>query len=225
MCQEYFGLPHETLGSARLSRFDVQGLILSNIGRSGYDGLGVGLENIDFWEGSFSFVPMDTRPADASTDVGITGSTLTTDGVNLFHIRYHLGGDSLVLTVDNSGLEPRGQKVQVLRGEEVMKEVTLSEAAFAIDLPPVGVIKSTFQGGCKFEFWKKQKNVEQAFQFSEVISIGIADEEILEADRILITPQQSVDVETFVKLEARAASIRAIIIFDESTTMPLVDET
>lgn len=222
MFQKYFNLPHRTLGKVKLSEFGEQALIISNIGRTGYDGLEIGLENLDFWEGSFSFVPMERRLADASTGIAIAGSTLTGNDTHLFRITYHLGGESLALTVDNSGLEPQGHSIRAFRGEELVKESSLGDASFAIDLPPAEVIKSTFQAGCKFEFWKRQKKVEQIFQFRQSISIAVADEEVLEADKIHIIPQQTIDVEDFLRLESQATNIRAIIIFDEKTTMPVV---
>lgn len=182
--KKYFGLPHDTLGNARLVDFDAKSLIVSNIGRTGYDGVAIGLDDIEFWEGSFSFAPMDRRSADSSVVISVIGDTSSARQVRLFTVRYYLGGDSMVATVDNSGLEPQRQTVHMLRGKKVLNEVVLDQMAFAIDLPPIEVVKSTFQGGCRFEFWKRNKKVEQSFRFRQALAISVAGVETVEVDRL-----------------------------------------
>lgn len=219
--ERYFGLPHEALGNARLIDFDTNSLIVAGIARTGYDGVAIGLDNIDFWEGSFSFAPMDRRSADASVVISVTGDTSSARQVGLFTVRYYLGGDSLVVTVDNAGLQPQRQTVQMLRDKRVLNEVVLDPMAFAIDLPPAEVVKSTFQGGCRFEFWKRNNKVEQSFRFRQALAVSVADTPSIEVDQLNIVPYYTqFDTEQFLRLEARATSIRAILIFDEVTEMP-----
>jgi hypothetical protein len=218
---KHFGLSHDTLGNARLIDFDAKSLIVSNIGRTGYDGVSIGLDDIDFWEGSFSFAPMERRQADSSVVISVIGDTSKARKVHLFSVRYYLGGDSLVASVDNSGLEPNQQTVQMLRGKTVVNEVLLTDSAFAIDLPPLEVVKSSFEGGCKFEFWKRNRKVQQSFRFRHALPISVAGSETVEVDRLNLIPHYtSFDTERFLRLEARAINVRAILIFDEVTQMP-----
>lgn len=219
--EKYFGLPHDALGNARLVNFDAKSLIVTNIGRTGYDGLKIGLDDVDFWEGSFSFAPMDRRQADSSVVISVTGDTSRAQRVSLFTIRYYLGGDSLVASVDNSGVEPERQRIQMVRGKKVVKEVTVDHPAFAIDLPTIEVIQSTFQNGCRFEFWKRNKKLEQSFRFRQALAVSVDGTEIVQADRLNLTPHYTeFDTERFLHLEARAINLRAILIFDELTKMP-----
>src|SRR6185295_9971431 len=185
---KYFGLSHDALGNARLIDFDEKSLIVSNISRTGYDGVSIGLDDIEFWEGSFSFAPMDRRQADSSVVIRVIGDTSRDRKVPLFSVRYYLGGDSLVAGVDNSGLEPHQQTIQMIHGKTVVKEVLLTESAFAIDLPTAEVVKSSFQGGCRFEFWKRNRKVQQTFRFRQALPISVADSETVEVDRLDLIP-------------------------------------
>ncbi len=216
LCVPVFDLTHCRLGQATID-LTGDGLVLSNIGASGDDGVEIDLSGTTFFSGTIDEVK--------------TGATL-----NLRQSGFVGGAEQVISQVQVERLENSfdfvlenllgegGHSVQVFDGKSYVGEVGVGSGAVGLtaDVPQAAGAAAHFgPGGLKFEFVGHNKNpVCLSFAATTQISVG---GESLHGDMVLVEPRSlQEDSSGFSDLAITAQGTPSFLIVDEGTTPPPV---
>lgn len=212
------GLIHTSQGSAGLALTGAA-LRVGPLGTSSADGVRIDVSDLDFWEATLADL-------DGNVDRLHLRATGKEDGGAqriLLDVTTSQAGGRTSLVIDNMGLAPNGYRVVVLR-DTTPVAVSESEGSemLTIELDGTAARWCNPFVGCRFEFWRRNRQMEESFAFSEVLPITIGGQRI-EGNRLEIIPLgQKKPVDQFGEAILMAAGSGALMVAHEQTTMPPV---
>lgn len=207
-----FGLPHEPLGQAEL-RPGADGLLVSNLGSSGEDGVRIGLGEAGFHVVTFVPPPLSSLPDGAFLQTTAFGEVDGQPGTPVWSLRSTARGGSSGLSVDARRLRPDALRLRAVLDGRTVSEVLVTD----ID-PDLIIVEIPRLEGCIVDpVWVMEPEIWAIVGFPQPAELTLLGGELVRADQIIIaTEGLRVDVGPLSATEMRAADYREITLVDEA---------
>ncbi|MFI4881928.1 MAG: GC-type dockerin domain-anchored protein [Phycisphaerales bacterium JB064] len=207
-----FGLPHDALGQAVL-RPTNDGLLVSNLGSSGQDGVRVGLGQAGFHVVTFEPPPLTSLPDGAFLETTAFGEVDGQPGSPVWSVRSTASGGSSFVSVDASRLRPDALRLEARLDGQVVSRVRITD----ID-PDLRIVEIPRLEGCIIDpVWQMEPDIWAIIGFPEPAVLTLLGGELVRADQIVIaTEGLRVDIGAITATEMRSADYREITLVDEA---------
>lgn len=183
----------------------------------------VTLEGKDYWEGTFGgFDAKETETGSAVT-FKVFGSQNDKKDNKLFWFRAEDAGDNVTLTLDSSGLGVPIEKISLLLTDGQKVEIPNNNNLVTITIKKAGSRWCNPFIGCRFEFWRRSRAVEQSFTFASPVDITILGRDFYVQKVSFIPSQLQKKEPEFTKVEISPTKLKEEIdLLNVSTKMPPV---
>ena len=210
-----FGLTHEALGDAVL-RPTGEGLIVSNIGSSGQDGVRIDLGEAGFHVVTFEPPPLPTLPEGAFLETTAFGEVDGQTGSPVWSLRSTVRGGSSQVSVDATRLRPDALRLEARLGGQTVSEVFVTD----ID-PDIVIIDIPRLEGCIIDpVWDMEPEIWAIIGFPQPAELTLLGGTLVRADEVIIaTEGLRVDVGPLSATEMRGAGYDQIELVDEALGM------
>lgn len=207
-----FGLPHEPLGQAEL-RPTGEGLVVSNIGSSGQDGVRVGLGEAEFHVVTFEPPPLTSLPDGAFLETTVRGVVDGEPDQFVWSIRSTARGGDSFLSFDATRVRPAELRLEARLGGQTVSEVRTTRIDPRLEL----VVIRRLEGCIIDPFWPMPPECWAIVAFPRPTELELLGGGVVTADEVIIaTVGQQAVVGTLSATEMRGADYREITLTDEA---------